>query len=170
MGIDITLERFLQNGYYYLITASLFDSKFKGDDGVEHSTRFNTNYVINLLYGKEWLHGKKKNKILGLNLKVNFFGGKRITPVNQEQSAIEEDVVYYNSELFKDKESNKFLVNVTINYRINKKKHASVWSLQMMNIFVAKESYGYFYNYKSGQVEPWELAVPTPNLSYKIQF
>ncbi len=170
MGVDITLERFLQNGYYYLITASFFDSKYKGDDGVEHNTRFNTHYVINLLYGKEWTVGEQKNKILGINAKVNFFGGKRTTPVNQEQSALIEDVVYYNSQLFNDKEPGKFHVNATINYRINKKKHASIWTLQMMNLFLAKENYGYFYNYKTKLVEPWELAVPTPNLSYKIEF
>lgn len=170
MGIDITLERYLNKGYYYLFTASFFDSKYKGDDGIEHNTRFNTGYIINLLYGKEWILGKQKNKILGVNAKVNFSGGKRTTPVNQEQSAIVEDVVYYYSRLFEEKEHSRFYVNATINYRINKKKHASIWSLQMMNIFVIKENYGYFYNYRSKQVEPWELAVPTPSLSYKIEF
>jgi hypothetical protein len=170
LGVDITLERFLQNGYYYLFTASFFDSKYKGDDGVERNTRFNTQYVINLLYGKEWIVGKQKNKILGVNAKVNFFGGKRITPVNQEQSIIEEDVVYYYSKLYEDKESNKFHVNATINYRINKKKHARIWSFQMINLFLVSENYGYFYNYKNKRVEPWELAVPVPNLSYKIEF
>jgi hypothetical protein len=170
MGIDITMERFLQNGYYYLFTASLFDSKYKGDDGVEHNTLFNTRYVINFLFGKEWIVGKQGNKILGVNTKVNFFGGKRITPVNQEQSIIEEDVVYYYSKLYKNREPNKFHVNATINYRINKKNHSSIWSLQMMNVFLATERYGYFYNYKKRQVEAWELAVPTPSLSYKIEF
>ncbi|MFC2137759.1 secretin and TonB N-terminal domain-containing protein [Bacteroidota bacterium] len=170
MGIDITLERFLKNGYYYLFTASFFDSKYKGDDGIERNTRFNTQYVINLLYGKEWIVGEQNNKILGVNAKVNFFGGKRKTPVNAEQSILAEDVVYYNSQLFDDKEQSKFHVNATINYRINKKKHSSIWSLQMMNLFLVSENYGYFYNYKTKQVEPWEMAVPNPSLSYKIEF
>lgn len=170
MGIDFTLERFLQNGSYYLFTASLFDSKFKGDDGIEHNTRFNTQFVINFLYGKEWIMGIQHNKILGVNVKVNFSGGKRITPINQGQSILAEDVVYYYTNLFKNREPDKLHVNATINYRINKKNHASIWSIQMMNIFLTKESYGYFYNYKSRWVEPWELAVPTPSLSYKIEF
>ncbi|RPI42313.1 MAG: hypothetical protein EHM46_05350, partial [Bacteroidetes bacterium] len=45
-GIDVTLERFLKDGYYYLFTASLFDSRYTGDDGIERSTRFNTGYVL----------------------------------------------------------------------------------------------------------------------------
>jgi hypothetical protein len=32
-GIDITVERFLKDGYYYLFTASVFDSKYAGGDG-----------------------------------------------------------------------------------------------------------------------------------------
>jgi hypothetical protein len=170
LGIDLTLERFLKNGYYYLITASLFDSKFKGDDGVEHNTRFNTRYVVNFLYGKEWVIGSQKNKILGLNLKVNFFGGKRTTPINQELSALTESVIYDYSQLFEEKERDHFNVNATVNYRINKAKHAIIWSFQMMNVFLAKENYGYFYNYRSKSVEPWKMAVPTPNISFKIEF
>ena len=170
MGIDITLERFLKNGYYYLFTASLFDSKFKGDDGIERNTRFNTKYVINLLYGKEWIVGKQNNKILGVNAKVNFFGGKRTTPVNDIESDFAQDVVYDYSQLFEDQEADKFHVNATINYRINKKHRSSIWSLQIMNLLLAKENYGLYYNYKTKQVERFEFAVLAPNISYKIEF
>jgi len=169
-GIDITLERFLKNGYYYLFTASVFDSKFTGDDAIERNTRFNTQYVFNLLYGKEWIVGKQKNKILGVNVRVNYFGGKRTTPIDDIASDLVQDVVYDYSQLFEDQESDKFHVNATINYRINKKNHSSIWSLQMGNLLMAKENYGLYYNYKTRQVERWEFAVPVPNLSYKIEF
>lgn len=170
IGIDITVERFLQNGYYYLLTASLFDSKYKGDDGIERNTRFDTGWVFNLLYGKEWIVGSQSNKILGLNARVNFFGGKRTTPVNMSQSILTEDVVYDYSHSFEDQESTQYFVSVAINYRINKKNHSSIWSLQMANLLLDKENYGLYYNYKSKQVERFEFAVPVPNLSYKIEF
>lgn len=170
IGIDITLERFLQNGYYYLVTASLFDSKYKGDDGIERNTLFNTNYVFNLLYGKEWIVGKQKNKILGVNVKVNFFGGKRTTPVDDFASDQVQDVVYNYSQLFEDKEPAKVHVSATINFRINKGRHSSILSLQMVNLLLAKENYGLYYNYKTQGVERFEFAVPVPNLSYKIEF
>ncbi len=170
IGIDITLERFLKNGFYYLITGSLFDSKYKGDDGIERSIRFNKNYVINILFGKEWILGSQKNKILGINARLNYYGGKRTTPVNTAQSIISEDVVYDYSRLFEDKESDNFLVNTTFNYRINKTKHSSIWSLQIINLFLAKENYGLYYNYKTKKVEAWEFAVLVPSISYKIEF
>ncbi len=169
-GIDITLERFLQAGYYYLFTASLFDSRYTGDDGIERNTRYNKRYVLNLLYGKEWILGLQNNKILSVNGRINFFGGKRTTPVNAVESDLARDVVYDYSQLFEDQEPAKLYASATINYRINKRNHSSIWSVQMINLFMAKENYGLYYNYKTNQVERWEFAVPVPNLSYKIEF
>lgn len=170
VGIDLTLERFLKNGFYYLFTASLFNSTYKDDSGVERNTRFNTNYVFNLLAGKEWMLGAQKNKILGINAKFNYLGGKRTSPVDQDLSRQAEDVIYDYSMLYEEKEKDILFLSATINYRINKKKHASIWSLQISNLLMAEENYGLYYNYKTEQVEPFNLTVLIPNLSYKIEF
>jgi len=53
-GLEFTLERFFSKGYYVLGTASLFQSTYKGSDGIERSTAFNGQYVLNLLGGKEF--------------------------------------------------------------------------------------------------------------------
>jgi hypothetical protein len=77
-GIDFTLERFLKDGYYYLFTATLFDSKYTGGDGKEYNTVYNRGHVINLLAGKEWMINGKN--ILGVSAKVTYMGGMRYTP------------------------------------------------------------------------------------------
>ena len=169
-GIDLTLERFLKDGYYYLFTASIFNSTYKDANGIERNTRFNSNYVFNLLAGKEWGLGAQKNKILGINAKVNYMGGKRTTPVDQDLSELAEDVIFDYSQLFEEKEKDILFLSAAINFRINKKKHASIWSLQVTNLLLAQENYGLYYNYKSKQVEPFNLTVIIPNLSYKIEF
>jgi hypothetical protein len=61
-------------------------------------------------------------------------------------------------------------VSATVNYRVNKKNHSGIWSFQMINLLLAKENYGLYYNYKTKQVDCFEFAVPVPNLSYKIEF
>lgn len=96
---------------------------------------------------------KESNKILGVNDKINFFGGERTTPVNEAASDIAQDVVYDYSQLYEEKESNRFYVSATINYRINKKRHSSIWSLQFVNLFLIEENYGTYYNYNTQQVE-----------------
>lgn len=39
-----------------MITASVYDSKYKGGDGVERNTKYNQNFVLNILAGKKFTH------------------------------------------------------------------------------------------------------------------
>jgi len=71
-GIDVTLERYLNAGYYYLLTASLFQSRYAGGDGVWRNTRLNRNYIINALGGKEWKMGSQKQNMLSASLRFTF--------------------------------------------------------------------------------------------------
>lgn len=170
LGIDLTLERFLKNGYYYLATISLFESKYTAGDGVERDTRFNGNYVINLLAGKEWKIGESKNHILGINGRLNFLGGQRLTPVNYELSGLANGVVYDYSRPFEEQKPPIYHINFSANYRINRKHTSHIFSIQIMNLLGSKEFYGYHYNYRKNEVEKYELAVVVPDISYKIEF
>ncbi|MEN8156550.1 MAG: TonB-dependent receptor [Bacteroidota bacterium] len=170
LGIDLTLERFLKEGFYYLFTASLFESKYVGGDGIERDTRYNSNYVVNLLVGKEWSMGITENKFLGVNARLNMLGGQRVLPLDRASSLTQGDVVYDYSRPFEDQKPNIIHLNASITYRINKKKHASIWSLQVLNLLGAKENYGYAYNYRTDQLEEEQIAVVVPSLSYKIEF
>jgi hypothetical protein len=91
-GVDFTLERFLKNNFYYLFTASVFDSKYKGGDGVEHSTRYNKGFVFNVLAGKEFYVGRSKTNILGINARFSVTGGQRTTPVDIASTEAAQDI------------------------------------------------------------------------------
>ena len=91
-GLEITFEKFLSKGYYYLITGSLFDSKYKGSDGIERNTAFNGNYVFNALAGKEL--SIKEKSMLTVDLKVTWAGGTRYIPLDIEKSMEEKTSVY----------------------------------------------------------------------------
>jgi hypothetical protein len=81
-GIEISLERFFDKNFYFLINGSLFDSKYKTLEGVWRNTRYNNNYIVNILFGKEFRNlGKKQNQTLALNTKVFFEGGQRYIPL-----------------------------------------------------------------------------------------
>lgn len=54
VGVEFTLERFLRDGLYYKLTASLFDSRYAGSDGIERNTAFNSGYVANALAGYQF--------------------------------------------------------------------------------------------------------------------
>ncbi|HPG41322.1 MAG TPA: TonB-dependent receptor [bacterium] len=170
VGIDFTLERYLQNHYYYLMTTSLFQSKYKGDDGIERNSRYNRNYVINILGGKEWITGKSKNNLLGVNLRFQLIGGKRITPLDYQRSKQAHNIIYDETNVFTDQEELGYHTHITITYTINKPGYTSKWALQLFNFPSSPDSYGYNYNIKTGKIDKDNKRIFFPVLSYKIEF
>jgi len=173
MGLDITLERFLKNGFYYLFTASLFDSKYTGVDGITRNTRFNRNYVINALAGKEWSMGRSDNNLLSVNLRLNYLGGNRKEPINATASIDARDIIYQETEgnqAFENRFDDQPIVSFTLSYRKNRPNHSSIWSLQILNALGTEEFDTDFYNLKTGTIDTRLTSVMVPNISYKIEF
>ena len=73
VGIELTAEKFFSHGWYSLVTASVFDSKYKGSDGVERSTAFDGGYVFNVLGGKEFKLSQSGRRILTIDSKLTLY-------------------------------------------------------------------------------------------------
>ncbi len=169
-GIDVTLERYLQNGYYYLLTGSLFKSRYTGGDGAWRNTRLDRNYVVNALGGKEWRMGKQKQNMLNVSLRLTMQGGERYIPVNKAASVLEQRVVYDYSQAYELQHSPEFIAHFSVGYKINRNKLAHEFSLKMINVTGSEEFGRYFYNSRTGGIEENRSAVSIPNISYKIEF
>lgn len=172
IGIDITLEKYLSKGYYYLITATLFDSRYRGGDNVWYNTKFNRNYILNASGGKEWISGKKRNRILSINLRLTLQGGDRYSPVDMQATMNDPDkeVQYDERRTYSKQSSPMFLVNYTISYRVNNKKRSYEWGFVGLNAAEAKEFYGHKYNFKTGKIEKDRDASAIGNLYYILEF
>lgn len=168
VGVDLTLERFLNNNYYYLITTSIFSSKYKGDDDVWRNSRYNKGYSVNLLVGKEFF--LSKNRMLGVNSRLNYIGGERFSPVLEAQSLQEKRVIYDESKAFEDQCKPTYYLDLTITYRANKKRYSGVWALQVKNILGSPMDEGYSYNYRTNKIESSKSVIMLPVLSYKVEF
>lgn len=170
IGIDITFERYLNKGYYYLLTASLFDSKYKGDDNIKRNSRFNRNYVFNVLGGKEWKTGKNKNNIFSINGKFCLMGGEWLNPLNIGATYDSKYIVEDVSKAFTERKKPAQVLSLSLSYRINKAKHSSVWSFSYMNVFGYSEFNGYYFDKRSNSIKKEIDKVVMPSLSYKIEF
>ena len=167
-GLDITLERFLQDGYYYIATASWYDSQYTGGDGVSRRTRYDGGYVVNLLGGKEWqVHDKN---LLGVNFKLTFMGPYWYHPVDVPTTHQVGEVVYDDSEPFINRHSAlESITDVTLTYRINGKKVSSIFALQVKNI-LGRQYQGKQYNLSTNTIEDEFFSSPIPFISYKAEF
>jgi hypothetical protein len=170
IGVDFTLERFLNNNFYYLITASVFDSKYKADDGKWRSTRYDKEFVANILVGKEYYVGKNKNNVLGLNARLNIVGGEKRSPILMEESEFEKRGIYDETKAFSEQEGYGNYLNFTLTYSVNKEKYTGTWALQLNNILGSPLNEGYYYNLKTQKIEESRSVVRLPGISYKIDF
>lgn len=173
IDVDFTLERFLKKGFYYSLTASLFDSKYTAADGIKRNTRYNKNQVYNVVAGKEWNRGKNKNKILGVNARFNYLGGNRIEPVNKTLSIQNKKVIYGETGgnlAFEEKFDDIPVFSFTISYRKNKPHYSSLWSVQILNASKSQEFSNHFYNIKTGKIDTKYEGIMIPNISYRIEF
>ncbi|WP_320051692.1 TonB-dependent receptor [uncultured Acetobacteroides sp.] len=170
IGVDITLERFLKNNFYYLITASVFDSKYKGDDNVWRNTRYNKRFVGNILMGKEFFIGRGKNNLLGLNVRINVSGGERYSPLDEAASMAAMRPIYNEHKAFEKQDKASKFVDISFTYRINRAKYSSIWCLQLNNMLGEPQNEKYEYNYKKKAFVREQKVFKLPSISYKIEF
>ena len=168
-GIDLTLERFLGDNYYYLITGSIFKSEYKAGDNVWRNTRYNKGFVLNALFGKEFYFANNR-KVLDVNARVSVTGGERYSPILESQSLAQKRVIYDESRAFSEQFRTLTYADLTVNYRINHRKSSSVFSFQMKNVLGAPIYIDHNYNYQTGAIELSKATLIIPNISYKIEF
>lgn len=168
-GVDLTLEKFLSNNYYFLATASFFDAKYKAGDNVWHNTRYNKGYVANMLFGHERFF-KNNKRALDYNIRLNLTGGERYSPVLEKESIEQQMIITDETLAFSMQHDPVFYADFTINYRINHKRSSSQISLQVKNIFASSIVENFNYNFKTNSVQLDTNKPVLPVISYKIEF
>ncbi|MBN2519783.1 MAG: TonB-dependent receptor [Bacteroidales bacterium] len=130
-GVELTIEKFFNKNYYFLLTTSLYQSKYQGSDKIWRNSAFNGNYVVNLLGGYEL---PLKNNVLAINIKNVWAGGKRYIPIDREQSVLNGKTVYNISEAYKRKYSDYFRIDLRISFRKNSEKISQEWAFEVQNL------------------------------------
>jgi outer membrane receptor protein involved in Fe transport len=135
-GWELTLERSLQKGYLFLFTASLFDSKYKGSDGVERNTDFNGKYAMNILGSKEWKTSENSSFTLGL--KATTAGGRWYGPADIMKSNNARDLVFIDSLRNTQQFKPYFRLDIKLKYRLNRAKLTHEIGLDLVNVLNTK--------------------------------
>ena len=159
-GIELTVEQFLNRGFYYLLTSSLYESTYKGSDDKEYNTAFNGHFIVNALLGKEI--GLNKNKTnrksvntLSFDIKATYAGGKRYTPIDSEKTVAEGKPVYVEEESFEKQFDDYFRLDIRAGFRQEFKKFSMEFSIDAQNIFDIQNVYLQRVNTKTGEVSEY---------------
>lgn len=169
-GIDLTLEQYMRNRFYYMLTASLFKSKYKAGDNIWRNTRQDKGYMLNFLTGKEWMVGKRKQNVFSLNGRLFLQGGGRYTPVDEKKSQEEHEIVFDEAQAFSKRFSPSVNGDVSASYRVNKRRISHEFSLKILNVGMQTGMHFYQYDERTNQVKKEKGTGMIPNFSYKIYF
>ena len=172
-GIELTLEKFFSKGYYGLITASLYESKYEGGDGVERSTAFDNNYVFNALLGREWKLGASKRNLFTIDTKFSTSGGRPFTPVDVASSiANNNDQVLFEEIAFSSRLKSYLRWDIKFGVRLNSKKGKSYhqFFLDFQNVTNRANQFTRRYNEVTQEENVVEQIGFFPDVLYRLQF
>lgn len=176
-GVEITLERFFDGNFFFLVNTTLYKSKYKSLEGVERNTLYSKDYLSNILFGKEFHKlGKKKNQTLGLNCKMFFEGAQKQVPLLRDAEgnlAVDpgNNRFFDYSKAYESGLDDIFQLNLSISYKFNRSKTTHEIFLDLQNLTNNK---GKLYEYYD-ETEPGSVGHITqfgffPNLMYKVYF
>ncbi len=167
-GVEFTLEQFMNNDLYFLLSTSLYNSEYKALDNVWRNTRFNGRHAVSFTAGKEY--NWKKNRVFGLNIRTIYTGVFWATPIDFEESQSLGETRYVEALAFTDRQPDYFRTDVRFSIKRNRSKSTSTVSLDVQNATNRKNLGGQYYEARTGEIKKWYLLPLLPILSYKLEF
>ncbi len=168
-GVELTIERFLHNNFYYMLSGSLFKSEYTGSDDIWRSTRFDGGGAGNFLIGKEWLTGRSKNNVFGINLKMTYVGGFRATPIDLAASRQKGETVWVENQTNSQVLDAYFRSDIRVSWKRNRNGFTGTLSLDIQNVTNRENIYGRYYDANSAQIRTAYQLPLIPVLNYRIE-
>ena len=173
-GIDLTLERYLKDGLYGMLTATLFKSEYRDAQGEWHHSRHDRGWITNILGGKEWMVGKAKKNVFGFNGRLTLMGGDRYTPIPEDITF--EDVAKRPDKSIPeidglDPYSAQMKTTVgyalSVKYTINKRHTSHHFILEYLQM---KTFQGQTFDLRTHEIVDKFTSLTFPNIAYRVEF
>jgi len=152
-----------------MTSASIYKSEYKTYDGDWFNTRFNGDYVANVLFGKEYVL-KKPNRTFGFNLKGSLSGGLRETPVDVAASELAQETVRPYELSFTQHVGSYYRFDAGISYKVNRERLTHTILFDIQNVTNRLNIQGSFYDVDDQQEQVFYQTGLFPFINYRIEF
>lgn len=170
-GAELTLEKAFSNRLFFLLSGSVYDSRFKTNNGgpdVYYSTKYNSTFNSALTFGKEWDLSRARR--LEAGGRILWSGGMRYTPFDEQKSIESGRAVYIYSETYAAQNKNYFRVDARIAFRKNAEKFSWKLSLDVQNLTNYQNPQRPYYDRWAGTIAYGYNTSIIPVISYMIDF
>lgn len=171
-GVELTIEKFFSKGYHALFTTSLFESKYKGSDGVERNSPFKNQYVINLLAGKEFAIGKTGRNVFSVNTKFTTAGGRYYSPVDLQSSIAAGYEIRDETNAYSQQYDAYLRLDLKLGLKFNSKtkKRSHQFYVDFQNVTNNENVFTRDYNRLTQSVNQIDQIGFAPDFGYRFQF
>ena len=172
-GVDLTLERYLKDGLYGMLTATLFKSEYRDAQGEWHHTRHDRGWITNILGGKEWMVGQGRKNVFGLNGRLTMMGGDRYTPMAPGTTF--DDVAMRPDRTIPQDGANPYSKQMHMNvgyafsvkYTINKRRTSHHFILEYLQM---RSFHGQTFDIRTHDLVDKYTSLTFPNIAYRVEF
>jgi hypothetical protein len=169
-GLEVGLDKFFAKNYYFLVTGSLFESKYTNYEGEELNSRFNNNYIANVVGGKEFPIGRKRNSSININIRGSYAGGNYYTPIDIKKSTEKEYEVRDKTKAYSLKRDDFLKVDLKVSFRRNIGKTTRVFEVDIQNVTNNLNVAGDYWDDDEKKIVEYTQLGFLPNISYRIEF
>ncbi|HEY5823484.1 MAG TPA: TonB-dependent receptor [Cyclobacteriaceae bacterium] len=167
-GLELTLEQFMHNNMYFLLSSSFYNSEYKALDGIWRNSRYNGKHAMSLTAGKDF--NWKKNRTFGVNIRTIWSGGFRTTPIDIEKSMELGETKRIESLAFTQQLPDYFRTDLRLSLKRNHAKSTTTLALDIQNVTNHQNLGGRYFDPQTGTVKSWYQLSLLPVLSYRIEF
>lgn len=170
-SLELTLQRYMNEDFYFLVAGSLMRSRYTASDGVERSTSFDSRHTLNLTAGKEFKKQKgEKLRTRGINFRAVWLGGLPETPVDVVASQVAGTTVYDVSRTNSVRQADYFRLDLRLYVSKSREGRRSLWSLDIQNLSSRKNDQYHYYDVVQGKVAAKKQLGLIPILSWRMEW
>jgi len=169
-GLELTLEKFFNKNYFFLVTVSFYEAKYTSNDNTRRNTAFNGNYTVNTLFGYELKLDKTSKNALTFSFKLTAAGGKRYVPIDLEQSNNIGFTVYDYDNAYKKRYDDYFRSDIKFGYKRNGKKVTQEITIDLQNFTNHKNILQVIYDPQQKQLKTEYQMGFFPMMTYRVLF
>ncbi len=167
-GVEASIDHRFATGFFYCANLSLFNSAYSMHGHTE-GTRWNNNYIGNLLGGKEFRKQKEDRvRTWGISGRVNTMGGGWDPPL-PAYTGINGEVVFAGQSEWEQLPA-YFRLDLRVYLKKDRKGHTGLWALDLQNVTNQQNVAFHYWDARQGKVVAKNQLGLIPNLSYRIEF
>jgi hypothetical protein len=169
-GVEASIEKFFTRGWHALVTASVFESRYRAMDGAWYNARFNLGFVGNALVGKEWKVGAaNKNKVLTTGVRYSLMGGQWSTPIDLEASRAAG--MHKEGALAMSVKGDPIgKLDMVLAYRVGRAKVSHEFKADVQNVLNGQTPVYRYYNTRLDRIDSVNQLAILPVVGYTLRF